>query len=124
HSPFVGVVGRGWFLSFHELTRYVKVTVFNGLALRPIPPGGTEKSGESRWIDIYEGDWGGKLDQETMASWVKQAAALPGWAWGERGVVGGGVRKGAGMWREVLPGLGVGESEKFWMGVPKRAGFR
>lgn len=75
NSPFYGVEGQGWFLSFHVFTRYVKVTFFKGTSLRPIPPGGTEKSGEGRWIDIHEGE----LDEEKLASWVKQAAALPGW---------------------------------------------
>jgi hypothetical protein len=76
NSPFYGVEGQGWFLSFHVLTRYVKVTFFAGKSLRPIPPGGTPKSGEARWIDIYEDD---EFDETQMATWVKQAAALPGW---------------------------------------------
>lgn len=76
NSPFYGAEGHGWFLSFHVLTRYVKVTFFDGMSLRPIPPGGTERSKEARWIDIYEDD---EFDEAQMANWVKQAAALPGW---------------------------------------------
>ncbi len=76
NSPFYGIEGQGWFLSFHVLTRYVKVTFFSGTSLRPIPPGGTPKSKDSRWIDIYEDD---ELDDAQMAIWVQQAAALPGW---------------------------------------------
>jgi hypothetical protein len=76
NSPFYGVEGRGWFLSFHVFTHYVKVTFFQGASLRPIPPGGTPKSKEARWIDIREGD---PLDEAQMAKWIKQAAALPGW---------------------------------------------
>ena len=76
NSPFYGTEGKGWFLSTHVLTRYVKVTFFNGKALRPPPPGSTERSGESRWIDIYEDD---VLDEAQMAKWVKQAARLPGY---------------------------------------------
>jgi hypothetical protein len=76
NSPFYGTEGKGWFLSFHVFTRYVKVTFFDGASLRPIPPGGTAKSGQTRWIDIYEDDG---LDEAQMADWVKQAAALPGW---------------------------------------------
>jgi len=76
NSPFYGVEGQGWFLSFHVLTRYVKVTFFAGTSLRPIPPGGTAKSKEARWIDIYEDD---ELDEAQFKNWVKQAAALPGW---------------------------------------------
>lgn len=76
NSPFYGVEGQGFFVTFHVLTRYVKVTFFKGLLLKPIPPGGTEKSQEARWIDIYEGDG---VDEAQLAAWIKQAAALPGW---------------------------------------------
>jgi hypothetical protein len=76
NSPFYGIEGQGWFLSIHCLTKYVKVTFFAGTSLKPIPPGGTPKSKEGRWIDIYESD---TLDEAQMAKWVKQAAALPGW---------------------------------------------
>lgn len=71
NSPFYGIEGRGWFLSFHVLTRYVKVTFFAGMSLQPIPPGGTPKSKEARWLDIYEDD---ELDEKQLAAWVKQAA--------------------------------------------------
>lgn len=73
NSPFYGIEGQGWFLSFHVFTRYVKVTFFRGTSLRPVPPGGTGK--DARWIDIHDDD----LDEAQMATWVKQAAALPGW---------------------------------------------
>ncbi len=76
NSPFYGTEDQGWFLSFHVLTRYVKVTFFNGLSLRPVPPGGTEKSKDARWIDIYESD---EFDEAQMVTWVKQSASLPGW---------------------------------------------
>ena len=76
NSPFYGIEGQGWFLGVHTFTHYVKVTFFRGTSLRPVPPGGTPKSKDARWIDIREGD---KLDEAQMATWVKQAAALPGW---------------------------------------------
>ncbi|MFN8549272.1 MAG: DUF1801 domain-containing protein [Candidatus Eisenbacteria bacterium] len=76
NSPFYGVEGQGWFLSFHVFTRYVKLTFFRGAALKPLPPGGTEKSKDSRWIDIHEGD---AIDHALLAKWVKQAASMPGW---------------------------------------------
>jgi hypothetical protein len=76
NSPFYGVEGRGWFLGTHCLTKYVKVTFFRGLSLKPIPPGGTPKSGDARWLDIYEDDG---FDEKQMTAWIKQAAALPGW---------------------------------------------
>ena len=75
NSPFYGVEGQGWFLSFHTFTRYVKVAFFRGSSLRPVPPG-PSKVKHTRYIDIHEGD---ELDQAQMAAWVKQAAALPGW---------------------------------------------
>ena len=74
NSPFYGVEGQGWFLSFHVFTRYVKVTFFSGASLRPVPPGAS-KHEAVRYCDIHEGE----LDEAQMASWVKQAAALPGY---------------------------------------------
>ena len=79
NSPFYGTAEQGWFLSFHVFTRYVKVTFFNGAELRPLPPGGTGKSKEARWIDIHEGD---ALDEARMSEWIRQAVALPGWEMG------------------------------------------
>ena len=73
NSPFYGIEGQGWFVSFHVFTRYVKVTFFQGTSLRPNPPGGTSK--DARWIDVHEDDF----DGAQMTTWVKQAAALPGW---------------------------------------------
>jgi hypothetical protein len=75
NSPFYGIEGRGWFLSFHVFTRYVKVAFFRGASLRPVPPG-AGKGKDTRHLDIYEGD---QFDEAQMATWVKQAAALPGW---------------------------------------------
>jgi hypothetical protein len=74
NSPFYGIEGQGWFLSFHVFTRYVKVTFFRGTSLRPVPPGGSQP--EARWIDIHEGE---EFDEAQMAKWVKQAVAIPGW---------------------------------------------
>ena len=74
NSPWYGVEGQGWFASFHVFTRYVKVTFLNGALLRPVPPG-SGKDPDSRWVDVHEGE----LDEEQMAEWVRQAAALPGW---------------------------------------------
>lgn len=73
NSPFYGLAGQGWFLGFHTFTNFVKVSFFRGTSLRPVPPGGTGQEG--RWIDIHEDD----LDESQMATWIRQAAALPGW---------------------------------------------
>ena len=80
NSPFYGIEGRGWFLQFYVFTRYVKVTFFRGTSLLPMPPGAS-KHKEVRYFSIYEGD---ALNEAQMASWVKQAAALPGWDPGQR----------------------------------------
>lgn len=74
NSPFYGVEGQGWFLSYHVFARYVKVTFFRGASLRPVPPG-SGKDPDSRWIDIHEG----AFDEEELAVWIRQAAELPGW---------------------------------------------
>ena len=74
NSPWYGIEGEGWFVSYHVFTRYVKVTFLNGASLRPVPPGSGKDPG-SRWIDIYEGE----LDEARMETWVRQAAAIPGW---------------------------------------------
>ena len=73
NSPMYGMEGRGWFVSFHVFSNYVKITFFRGTSLQPVPPGGTGK--EARWIDIREDD----LDEAQLAEWVQQAAAIPGW---------------------------------------------
>ena len=76
NSPFYGVEGKGWFLSFHVFTHYVKVTFFNGASLKPLSPGGTAKSKDARWIDLRED---APIDKAQMTDWIKQAAAIPGW---------------------------------------------
>ncbi|MCB9898234.1 MAG: DUF1801 domain-containing protein [Planctomycetes bacterium] len=73
NSPFYGIEGGGWFLSFHVFTRAVKVTFFKGTSLRPVPPGGAAK--EARWIDVTEDGY----DEAQMVRWIEQASALPGW---------------------------------------------
>ena len=75
NSPFYGVEGRGWFLSFHVYTRYVKVTFFNGASLRPLPPGAS-KHEDVRYLDVREDD---AIDEAQLSDWIKQAADLPGW---------------------------------------------
>jgi hypothetical protein len=74
NSPFYGIEGQGWFLAFHVFTRYVKVSFFRGTSLRPVPPGAS-KHEEVRYVDIHEDDF----DEAQMATWITQAAALPGW---------------------------------------------
>ena len=75
NSPFYGVDGQGWFLSFHVFTHYVKVTFFRGTSLRPVPPGESRHK-DVRYLDIREDD---PLAEAQMATWIRQAASLPGW---------------------------------------------
>jgi len=74
NSPFYGVEGRGWFLSFHCFTKYIKVSFFRGTSLRPVPPGESRQK-DVRYLDIYEDD---QFDEELVASWIRQASELPG----------------------------------------------
>lgn len=75
NSPFYGVKGGDYFLSFHVFARYIKVGFFKGSALCPLPPGASKQK-DVRYIDIHETD---DLDEKQFTAWVKQAAALPGW---------------------------------------------
>ena len=75
NSPFYGIEGQGWFLAFHVFTRYIKVTLFRGASLDPLPPV-ESKDKQVRYFDIHEDE---ALDEALVARWIKQAAALPGW---------------------------------------------
>ncbi|WP_295042187.1 DUF1801 domain-containing protein [uncultured Paracoccus sp.] len=74
NSPFYGVRQGLWFLSFHCLTRYVKVAFFRGADLQPVPPVGS-KQPLVRYLHIPED---GVFDQFQFTDWVRQASRLPG----------------------------------------------
>jgi hypothetical protein len=74
NSPFYGVEGQGWFLSYHCFTKYVKVTFFRGASLSPVPPVASKHEGV-RYFHIHEDD---EIDQAQLADWVRQASELPG----------------------------------------------
>jgi len=74
NSPFYGVEGQGWFLCYHCITKYLKVSFLNGASLRPLPPI-ESKHAAVRYFHVYEDD---PLDEKLVASWIRQAAALPG----------------------------------------------
>lgn len=74
NSPFYGVEGQGWFLSFHCITRYVKVTFFRGTSLKPVPPVAS-KHEAVRYFHIHEDD---EIDEKLLTSWIRQASELPG----------------------------------------------
>jgi hypothetical protein len=74
NSPFYGIEGQGWFLSFHCFAKYLKVGFLRGTSLRPLPPVASKNEG-TRYLHIYEDD---QLDEELLSSWIRQAAELPG----------------------------------------------
>jgi hypothetical protein len=75
NSPFYGVEGKGWFLSYHCFDKYVKVTFFRGTALDPLPPV-ESKDPNTRYFHIHEDE---PLDEKQVASWIRQASEIPGW---------------------------------------------
>ena len=75
NSPFYGVDGRGWFLSYHCFTKYIKVTFMRGTSLDPMPPV-ESKDPATRYFHIREDD---ELDETLLTRWVEQASELPGW---------------------------------------------
>jgi len=73
-SPFYGVEGRGWFISFHCFTCYVKVTFLRGSTLEPLPAVAS-KDPNARYLHIHEDR---DVDEAQLTSWIRQAAAQPG----------------------------------------------
>lgn len=75
NSPFYGMEGKGWFLSFHCFTGYIKLAFFRGAALDPPPPVAS-KDPNTRYLHIREED---ELDEELLGRWIRQASESPGW---------------------------------------------
>jgi hypothetical protein len=69
-------VGDGWCFSRGGFAGHVKLTFGRGTALTPVPPVTPIGMGkDSRGVDlesVYD------IDEEQVASWMRQAAALPG----------------------------------------------
>jgi hypothetical protein len=74
NSPFYGVDGRGWFLSYHCFANYIKVTFFGGSSLRPVLPI-ESKHPEVRYFHVQED---APFDEARFTHWVEQASQLPG----------------------------------------------
>lgn len=74
NSPWYGIEGQGWFLSFHCISRYLKVAFFKGTSLQPMPPVESRQA-EVRYLHVFED---APLDEAQFIAWVKQASALPG----------------------------------------------
>lgn len=74
NSPFYGAGDDTFFVSFHCMTRYIKVTFFKGTDLKPMPKETSKKTG-IRYFHIPEP---GAFDEDKFAEWIRQASALPG----------------------------------------------
>ena len=65
NSPFYGVDGRGWFLSFHVFTRYVNVTFFAG----------TDMPGDKL---VFIDESGAKTNMTRLYGWGEVGARVVG----------------------------------------------
>ena len=69
-------VGDGWCFSCGGFEGHVKVTFGRGTSLTPVPPATPIGMGKaSRGVELESLD---DLDEGQLASWMKQAAAMPG----------------------------------------------
>ncbi|MFN9218551.1 MAG: DUF1801 domain-containing protein, partial [Planctomyces sp.] len=74
NTPFYGLVGNGWFMAFHCLTKYVKVAIFQGTSLNPVPPV-SSKQPNVRYVHLTETE---AINWQQIGDWVLQASRLPG----------------------------------------------
>ncbi len=69
-------VGDGWCFACGGFARHVKLTFGRGTALKPVPPVVPVGMGkDSRGVELESAD---DLDEAQVASWMKQATAIPG----------------------------------------------
>ena len=72
--PFYGLKDKGWFCAFAAFKNHSSVTFFRGVMLKPAPSdGGVRENRRVVYRTLAD------LDQVQLASWVRQAAAIPGW---------------------------------------------
>ena len=74
NTPFYGIEGQGWFVAFHCITKYIKVSFFKGTSLKPVPPE-ESKLQDVRYWHVFEVEG---IDEKQFAAWVKQASRLEG----------------------------------------------
>lgn len=74
NSPWYGVAGHGWFLSYHCFDTYLKVTFLAGRHLDPEPPI-SSKDPDARYLHLTDEP----IDVAELRSWIEQASAIPGW---------------------------------------------
>lgn len=76
HQPFYGIEDEGWFASFSAFTNHVKFSFVADSFLEPRPPEGNDPTRQA--LDLEKSD---TLDEDQLASWVRQAADNPGMGW-------------------------------------------
>jgi len=72
NMPFYGIEGQGWFVRFAAYSTHVNLRFFRGTSLKSEPPVGEL---ERRGLHLREDD---ELYEKQLASWIRQAAAIPG----------------------------------------------
>ena len=60
NTPLYGLKDQGWFMGYHCVTKYIKVSFFQGASLDPVPPV-PSKHDVVRYVHIFE-------DEESTAS--------------------------------------------------------
>jgi hypothetical protein len=70
--PFYGLPGQGWIAGVNSFKAHVKLVLFAGSALKPVPPQGKRKNS----IDYHSEE---EFDEKQLKAWLKQARKLPGW---------------------------------------------
>jgi|SRR6478672_8681659 hypothetical protein len=69
-------VGDGWCFACGGFAGHVKVAFGRGTSLTPVPPAAPTGMGkDTRGVDLASVD---DIDERQLASWMEQAAALPG----------------------------------------------
>src|SRR4249920_3831093 len=69
-------VGDGWCFACGGFAGHVKLTFGRGTSLTPVPPATPIGMGkDSRGVDLASVD---DIDERQLASWMRQAAAIPG----------------------------------------------
>ena len=69
-------VGDGWCFCCGGFAGHVKLTFGHGTSLKPVPPAAPTGMGkDSRGVELESVD---DIDEREIASWMKQATAIPG----------------------------------------------
>jgi hypothetical protein len=72
--PFYGLERKGWFCAFAAFKNHTSLTFFRGVRLQPAPmDGGVRENRRVVYRTLAD------VDEAQLASWVRQAAAIPGW---------------------------------------------